>query len=474
MKNKGILKLLGILLAIYVLLSWIIPVGYYDGTSFITDKINPIGIISIIKYPIIAFTSSVFTLIAICIMFIGGLYGVMKKTGMFSKIVDKTSSAFKNKEEIFLILTTFLLALLSSLTALTIPLFIFVPFVVGVLLKMGYNKITAMLSSVGAILVGNMATIYGFNVAGYIHFFYTTDINNGIIFRIILFTLLVGLLILFILLTSKNKKVSTEELKEIPYYEVIKNNKAKSLASIIVILVAIILVMIGMYNWFYGLNINVFNDFHNAISKIEYNKLPILSYIIGDINSIGYWTNYEFALIILITSFIVGKIGKLKFDEICVSFIDGIKKMLPVAVMTIMANIIFLFINSSSNDYTYYATICDRIFNTFKDLHIYGLNDILPAGITSAIGGLLYNDFPYMLNIVSAQVKDIYTNLTLITFVQYSVHGLVQLISPTSVLLVAGLSYLNISYKEYLKNIWKYFLCALGVIILLSLILGLF
>ena len=177
MKKNGILKALGIVFLIYVILSWIIPTGYYNNSVFTTSTIDPVGLVDIIKYPIVALTSSVFVLTAICFITIGGLYGVMKKTGLYSNLVDSVCAKFKGNEEIFVILSTFVLALLSSLTALTLPIFVFVPFIVGVLLLMGYDKITALLSTVGAILVGNMATTYGFNIAGYICYFYNIKIT---------------------------------------------------------------------------------------------------------------------------------------------------------------------------------------------------------------------------------------------------------------------------------------------------------
>ena len=191
-----------------------------------------------------------------------------------------------------------------------------------------------------------------------------------------------------------------------------------------------------------------------------------MSYLIGDISAIGYWSNYEFAFILVIVTFIIGKIGKLKYSDIVESFLDGAKKMLPVAVFAIAANIIFLFMNSSSTGYVFYSTICNFFFNLSDKL------GVLSVGITSAIGGILYNDFPYMLNTISTQVAAVYDNLTLVTFIQYSIHGLVQLVAPTSVLLVAGLTYLDIPYKEYLKNIWKYILGALMIIIVLSIIIS--
>lgn len=469
MKKNGVLKAIGVLFIIYIVLSWIIPVGYYNNGTFTTDTINPIGLFDIVKYPVISLTSSMFVLYAVCLLFIGGLYGVMKKTGIYSKLVDTVCIKMKGNEELFLIIVTFILALLSSLTALTLPLFSLVPLVVGILLVMGYNKLTALLATVGAILTGNMATTYGFNIAGYIHYFYGTAINDGLLYKIILFALLVGSLILFILMLNKNKKLkkpTKEELTEIPFYEEKKNNKTKILGSIIIMVIALLLILVGMYNWYYGLEISLFNDLYTTITEVKYNNLPILNFLIGELSVIGYWNNYEFATILLIVTFIIGKIGKLKCSEIVEGFVDGMKTMLPVAVIAILSNIIFLCINSTSNEYMFYSTVCNFFFNISDKLQI------LAVSFTSLIGGLFFNDFPYMINVINAQVSDTYTNLTLVTFIQFAIHGLVQLVAPTSMILVAGLTYLDIPYKEYLKSIWKFILVALAIILVLAIIIS--
>ena len=466
MKKKDIFIGLGIILAIYILLSWIIPAGYYNNGTFTSGTISPVGLVNIIKYPIITLTSSVFVLTAVSLVIIGGLYGVMKKTGLYSKLVDNICTKFKGDEELFLIISTFVIALLSSLTALTIPLFVLVPFITGVLLVMGYNKLTALLSSVGAILVGNMSTTYGVNMAGYIKYFYGTDLNTNILFKIILFVLLTGGLILFLLVINKDnklKKLSKEEKEEILYYEEIKNNKAKTIGSSIVLVLTFIIILVGMYNWYYSFNVTVFDNFDTLISNVKYNNISILSSLIGDINPIGYWTNYEFCFILIIVSYIIGKIGKLSFGEIVNSFIEGCKIMLKPAIMTLFASTIFLFMSSSNS--SWYATMCNYLFTLLDKFKL------LSVGITSFIGGILYNDFPYMLNVISTPIASMFTNLNAPLFLQYSIYGLVQLIAPTSVILVAGLTYLDISYKEYLKNIWKPVLVALAVIILLTIII---
>jgi hypothetical protein len=45
---------------------------------------------------------------------------------------------------------------------------------------MKYSKKTALLATIGSIIVGNFASIYGFNVSGYINYFFKLDVNNSI------------------------------------------------------------------------------------------------------------------------------------------------------------------------------------------------------------------------------------------------------------------------------------------------------
>ena len=53
-------------------------------------------------------------------------------------------------------------------------------------------------------------------------------------------------------------------------------------------------------------------------------------------------------------------------------------------------------------------------------------------------------------------------------------HGIVMMIIPTSILLVAGLSYMKISYKEWFKYIWKYLLEVLVIGIIIFIIVAMF
>ncbi|MDD3453113.1 MAG: hypothetical protein PHN42_02390 [Bacilli bacterium] len=469
MKKDGILKAIGIVFLIYVVASWLIPTGAYSNGTFTTDATAPIGIFDLIRYPIINLTSSVFVLTAVVMLFIGGLYGVLNKTGVYSKFVNNIAKKYENKKQVFLVISILLFSILASLTALVIPLFAMVPLFVAVILLLGYDKMTAFISTVGAILVGNMVSTYGFNINGYLSYFYQTDIHASIWFRLLLLIVIVILLILFtlkIVAKEVNKKSKKEDKLEIPLYEESKTKK-KSTAMIIILSLMMIISLIGMFNWVNGFGIKFFDDIYSSVTEFEIGGYPLFKNLLGSISAIGYWSNYEFALMLIITSFVIGKIYGLTLKEIVPAFIEGCKKMIPVAIYVIFANIVFLLMNSSSTGSTFYATISNWLFNLTDNLNIF------TAGASALIGGLLYNDFPYMINAVYSQVSTLTENLNLIALVQQTMHGLVALIAPTSIILVAGLKYLDISYKEWLKNIWKFLIIAFVIILIVLIVMAL-
>ena len=73
---------------------------------------------------------------------------------------------------------------------------------------------------------------------------------------------------------------------------------------------------------------------------------------------------------------------------------------------------------------------------------------------------------PYLVSIVKD--KNVYT---IIWVIFQSIYGFVMLLAPTSVVLMATLAYLNVSFKEWFKNIWKLALEILVILLILFTIL---
>ncbi len=445
MKKNNILKALGILFVLFVLVSWIIPAGYFNNGEYVGTTIMPIGLFDVIIYPFMALTSSVFVLMAIDILLIGALYGVMNKTGFYSNLVDKIVKKVKGNEKKFLIFTTILFTLLSSLTGLNLVLVIFVPMAATVLMLLGFNKITAMLATIGGILTGNLASLYGSNVAGYITYL-NSNINNNIIIKIGLFILATFLLTFFTVISSRNK----EKVKDIKLYE--KTNKmVNTTKGVVALCLMFVILSVAMFNWTMAFNVDLFDKMHEAIIGFKLGNFPLFGYLIGSLPAFGHWTNYDLGFTLIIATFIIGKLYKLSLKEIFDGALSGIKEMLPVALMVVVANILFLLMNVNSNGYTFYNTMVSK---TVGESIAY-----LPFTLISMIGSLLYNDFPYLLSTLYSAAAALTDKYNIVFMITQTMHGLVQFVAPTSVVLVIGLTFFDIDYIKWIKNIWKLLLC---------------
>ncbi len=533
--KKKLLKVIGISFLIFVVLSWIIPVGIYSNGELSTNGIDPIGLFDLFNTPIQAILSFA-SVYGAPLVAIGGLYGVMEKTGALEKVVSKMVNAFMGKERGFLILTVLLFVILSSVTGLVIPLFVLVPLFAAVLFAMNYDKLTVLASTIGSLIVGSIASTYGINISGYTHSILALDINNQIVAKLILLVLLVIALI-FVILTS-SKRTTNKSLKEAKVVKdkkevemksstkVSDNKKAKKSASktsnvkastkksttskttvkkstakkstakkstkastkalavskpikkisekakisaiplVIIFLFTVILCLVGMYNWSDMLGIEVFSDFHEAVMEVEIEDFPIFAHLLSGITAIGSWNNLHFAGAMLIAACVIAWIYKFSFDEFIDSFVSGVKKWLPTACLVSLAGVILMIVGPAiASYYSATGTVADTI-----NAKIFELTDgfnVLTTGFASLIGSFFFNDYQYFIYDIGSFINTFdAAALSNAGLLVQSVFGVGMLILPTSFILIAGLSLFDVSYKEWMKYIWKFALIAFLLILL--------
>ena len=536
MKRK-LLKVIGISFLIYVVLSWIIPVGTYSNGELTTNGIDPVGLIDLFNAPIQAFIT--FILYGVVFATIGGLYGVMERTGALEKVTDRMSHAFEGKERVFLVITVVLFTLLSSITGLILPLFVLVPLFAAVLFAMNFDKVTVLASTVGSLLVGSVASTYGFNITGYTANLLALDMNNQIVAKVILLVLLTIVLCAVVLMTSKkdmkkelkeakmnkeekevkevkeekkvkasetktakkkaaatsSKKTSKESTKKAPkttakkastkttgkkkaakgksntkafavakpVKKVSEKSKVSAVPMVIIFLLMLIVCLIGMYNWYYSFGIEVFSNIHEAIMGVQIGDFPIFEHLLSGVSELGYWSNIDLAAMMIIASAIIAWIYKLSFNDYMESFIAGVKKWLPTAIYAALASVILYILYQAS--YAGTGTLVDTINAKIFDLTD-GFN-VLTTGAASLIGSFFYNDLYYLLAALTSFVSGFdAASLSVAGLLIQSVYGVAMLIFPTSVILVAGLSLFDVSYKEWMKYIWKFALIALLLVLL--------
>ncbi len=467
MKKYDLLKVLGIIFLVIMLISWVVPAGVYSNSTFVSQEAtSPIGLYDIFRTPLI--TIATFIQYGILFLAIGGFYGVLNKTGVYAKLVDRITDKWQKKQKKFLMITVAIFALLSSLFGLNSVIFILVPFFATILLKLGYKKITALASTVGAMLVGQIGCTLGLETWGYLRvvFYqmgYDITMTTLILVRIILFLITV---LLFALLLSKNtknedKKAKKDEKVEIPLYE--ENTSKKGFVPLIIIgLFVIALLFVGVYNWYYTFDLDVFANLYETVTQFEVNGYTLFDNLLGNISVIGYWGNYDIAVLLVIASLVISWVYSIKFTDAIDGFVKGMKEMLVPALYGMLASIIFaVFLNMSSN-FVY------TIVNQFTESGEFSLPGVLGSALVTSF---TYNDFPtlvsYFMNFFSLYDTNV---IPVVALIFQAIYGLVMIIAPTSIFLLVGLSYFKVSYKEWFNYIWKYALLMLGVVIVIAFI----
>ena len=90
----------------------------------------------------------------------------------------------------------------------------------------------------------------------------------------------------------------------------------------------------------------------------------------------------------------------------------------------------------------------------------------------STVSNVFDTDFGYTGYILGEYLATSYTSHASLIFIIFiAIYGLLQFFIPTSVVLMLGLTYTNITYKEWMKYIWRFILATLCMLILLFILI---
>lgn len=535
MKKNSLFKTLAILLLLVLVATYFISAGGNE-VSFLAFKDGTASYLGFGDI-IINFMQSFYYFFdtIIFVLVVGAFYGVLNKVSTYKNLINSLSSKLKEYGNEIIVVITILFALIACFTGIDLPLFIFVPFVVAVILAMGYDKLVAISSTIGGILVGGIGGLFvtfrdpnsSYSVA-----FQTfeglvgLDGNfSNVVPKIILLVLSIGLLVFYILKhisrvndgrvnydlgedieLDDNKKVRDKNKTTtvclwplivlggilVKYITIIigtlanipdtsfwifnyaslcnviillatvvlivifgKSRKSKGFVELGIIMIGVLLLVIfGLTPWEDLFGTTVFNEIHTAV--IENFTIP------------SFWIFDEFSLFdnILSTNFVAfGKWGttggflmtmvmlmgitlliklvyKIKLDDILDGCIDGAKKMLPSALFIALAYTVLV---CSSGDSRFIQTLITAS----------GTNKVLQF-LVIIVGSILNVDSYYSVTFVFNPILEVvtdYGNVMALAF--QSLRGLVQLLAPTSLLLIVGLTYFSVPYKTWAKYIWK-------------------
>jgi uncharacterized ion transporter superfamily protein YfcC len=538
MKKHNLFKTLAIVLLIVMVCSYFISsrgndvsfLAFKDGTA------SYLGFGDIAIYFVQSFYHFFDTIVFV--LAVGAFYGVLSKVSSYKTIVNGIASKFKKNGFKFIVAITIIFALVTSLTGIDLPLFIFVPFVVAIIIEMRYDKLVALSSTIGGILVGTIGGIFtNFrDPSDYYSVSYTTfdnfvglDSNYAtLVPRIIL--LILGLVLLIYYIRRHIKKVNNKDISydlgeklelfsksdskiqekvnlwpliiilgvllkyvtaifsvlfKVPsWYSLVCNIVILLLVVVLIVVFrnlnrkisgtvmfsiiigfAFVLLVLGLTPWSNLFNITFFDDVHSAlISDLTFGEFSFYESVISSnfvaFGSWGTWGTFLLAIVMLMfISLIIKLVYNIKFDELLEGAISGIKKIMPAAVMVALA----------------YTVLVCSYNNGFLETVITACDDnVVLQLIVSVIGSIFSVDLYYTVSSTFSPILSVVTDYASVMSVAFqSIFGLVQLIGPTSLLLVIGLTYFDVPYRSWVKYIWRFVLMLFIIVFAILLILAL-
>ncbi len=455
--NKNVIfKVLGIFTLTAFLASWIIPVEEYL-SSVTVHGLNRLGLTDISAIAYYAIDSAQFKLVFL--FSLAAFYGVLAKSEAYKNMTTAIASKLENKKLIVAISSTVLFIVLTALIQETFMVFLFIPFVITILSKMKVDKLTALVVTFGAMLVGGIAPIYG--TESLINWNSTLQIlmEGGIEYRLIILISALVLYTLFLFLRLKTTTLAENSEVVDPFEVEESKTNTNNMPLIIVLALTAILLLLGYIDWQGNFEITIFNDFHNWLITLG-GEEKIFQNILGLSSApMGSWHLLIGVVVINIVTLIIALLSRLKLDTIVSALESSFKLMLKPAfiVLAIYAVATTASVSLFANGITFWLYELGTSFN--PNLSV----------ISAIFTSVFYVELGLVAQVVSPYITTLYADsLGLVSVLYTSMYGFVQLFAPTSVLLLIGLFYTKVDYKAWLKYIWIFLLGIFAVIIVLQ------
>ena len=193
----------------------------------------------------------------------------------------------------------------------------------------------------------------------------------------------------------------------------------------------------------------------------------------------GSWYLFTYSIFLAITVLVVKFVSKMKFNDMLTNAYEGIKVMIKPTLFLILAYMMFVLL--------YWSPILTTVINevgklvgksfapiAFLDFFKITIPTPLVVSFQAILASIFNTDFAYIGYSLSYAIGSFTGTEGNIVFLIYTtIYGLVQFITPISVFLLFGLSYMDIPYKKWLGYIWKFFVVMLASLLIIFNILWL-
>lgn len=449
--------LLGLILVVAVL-TWVIPAGQYvygaNGEllagSYTPAASNGQGIIAITRAPLSGFYEAIE--IAVFILMVGGFLGVVGKTGAIDAGVAAVAQKLGNQGNLLIMILMSIFSLGGTTFGMSEETIAFYPLLIPIMIAAGYDTVTA----VSVILLGAGAGVLGSTVnpfaTGIASGFAGVGIGENILLRTLILVLALGASMGFVLIyAAKVRKDPEQSLAAAQREENLRHFSVKQSGG----------KLSGNQKralWLFALTFAV----------MIYAVIPFDDMGITVIPTLGWWFA-ELSALFWVAAVVTGLLCHVPEKEIVDGFVGGAADLLGVAFIIGISRGITVLMNQGKITDTILhwgeAALSNASGIGFVLLS-FGIFLVLSFLIPSS-SGLAALTMPIMAPL--AEMTGV-SRALMITAYQ-SASGLVNLVTPTSAVVMGALAIGRISYGVWLRHVGK-LLGILTVISLGALILG--
>ncbi len=448
------------LIVIVAALTWVIPAGQYErvasealgkdvpvaGTYALTDA-NPQGFFDVILAPIAGFYDPVsYTAnaidVALFVLMIGGFIGVVTATGAIDAGIKRAMTRLKGREKWMIPILMGLFALGGTTEGMAEETLAFYVLLTPVMIAAGYDAMTpvaVILLGAGIGVLGStvnaFSTVIASNAAG-------VPFTDGLILRL-------GILAVTFVGTVAYVMRYAARVKADPSRSLVFDRKAENEAH-------------------FSRGSDATTDFtglHKIVLLLFGATFAVMIWGV----SLGGWWMAEMSGLFLFAGIGIGLIGRLGEKGLVEAFVGGARDLLGVALIIGLARGIVVVMDAGhlTDTILHWAEGAVTGLNRIVFINVMYWIEVAMSFFVPSTSGLAVLSMPIL-----APVGDFAgVERSLIVTAFQSAAGIVNLVTPTSAVVMGGLAIARVPYDRWLRFVWPVLL-GLTIIIMAALSLG--
>ncbi len=448
------------LIVIIASLTWLVPAGQYQriasetlgkdipvaGSYTLTDA-NPQGVFDVILAPIAGFydpgsyTANAID-VALFVLMIGGLIGVVAATGAIAAGIKRAMFRLKGHEKWMIPILMGLFALGGTTVGMAAETLVFYVVLTPVMIAAGYDSLTAVaviLLGAGVGVLGStvnaFSTVIASDAAG-------VPFTDGLMLRLGIFVLVFAATVAYVMRYAARVKAD-------PSRSLVFDQKAENEAHFSSTKDAS----------------TEFTDLHKIVLLLFGITFAVLIWGV----SLGGWWMAEMSGLCLFAGIAIGLVGRLGEKGLIEAFVGGARDLLGVALIIGLARGIVVIMDAGhmTDTILHWAEGSVAGLNNVAFINVMYWFEVALSFFVPSTSGLAVLSMPILAPI--GDFAGVERSLVVTAF--QSAVGIVNLVTPTSAVVMGGLAIARVPYECWLRFVWPVLL-GHTIIIMSALSLG--